>query len=217
MPLFELTLLGKTFAITGWTLFGFVGNVLFTGRVLIQWIAAERHRKSVTPVVFWWMSLAGAVVLIIYAYGRREIPYILGLTPSLIPYIRNLRIYYAPDRPPRRGATMIAIAVALGCIPILVFWEEETVRNGWFYFGLLGNAIFGSRFFFQWVKSEASRTSHFPLAFWYLSLVGSVLLLVYAFVRGDIVFVLAFIFPAIPYVRNIMLIRGEQVSVSKPM
>jgi lipid-A-disaccharide synthase-like uncharacterized protein len=193
-----------------WTLLGLLGNLLFTGRVLVQWIASEREGKTVVPVIFWWLSLAGASVMIVYGFGQLEIPFVLGYTATLVPYTRNLFIAYRPERPPRNTGIILVCAVLLGCLSVIVFWSEQSIKDGWFFFGLLGNAVFGSRFFLQWVQSESRRRSVMTLPFWYVSLVGSTLLLIYSFIRNDLAFILGFVFTVIPYTRNIILIhRGS--------
>lgn len=211
MPLldlqFSIGIFGLTFPVTVLTLFGLLGNVCFTSRQLIQWAAAERSGKAVVPVAFWWLSLAGAIIFIAYAYARMDIPFIILTAATLVPYIRNLRIYYAPSRPARSGPVLLAVAVVLGIIPLVVFWEEETLKDGWFLLGLAGSAVFGSRFYLQWVQSESRRKNVMSLQFWYLSLAGSALLLVYAIIRQDLVFTLSYLFNFIPYLRNIAIIQ----------
>ncbi len=86
-------------------------------------------------------------------------------------------------------------------------WTDAPV---WIAFGLLGNLCFFSRFLVQWIASERAGRSYIPIAFWYLSVVGSVILLVYAVHRRDPVFTLAYLPNSVVYVRNLMLIRREQ-------
>ncbi|MFP4058684.1 MAG: lipid-A-disaccharide synthase N-terminal domain-containing protein [Candidatus Brocadiia bacterium] len=84
---------------------------------------------------------------------------------------------------------------------------------GWFALGFAAQLLFSARFVVQWVASERRRRSYFPMAFWYLSLSGSALLLAYSIWRQDPVFILGQSFNSIIYVRNLMLIfrhRGEQ-------
>ncbi|MHA1523758.1 MAG: lipid-A-disaccharide synthase N-terminal domain-containing protein [Alphaproteobacteria bacterium] len=73
-----------------WIGIGFAGQGLFTARFLVQWIASERQRQSVIPVVFWYFSLAGGSVLLSYAIWRGDPVFIVGQGAGLIVYIRNL-------------------------------------------------------------------------------------------------------------------------------
>lgn len=73
-----------------WVLFGLAGQLMFTGRFLVQWIATERARKSVIPVAFWYFSMAGGLVLLSYAIYRRDPVFILGQSLGVFIYARNL-------------------------------------------------------------------------------------------------------------------------------
>ena len=75
---------------SGWLGVGFLGQALFSGRFIVQWIASERRRASVIPVAFWWLSLAGGGTLLIYAIHRRDPVFILGQAFGLLVYGRNL-------------------------------------------------------------------------------------------------------------------------------
>ena len=81
---------------------------------------------------------------------------------------------------------------------------------GWLAFGFLGNLAFFTRFLVQWVASERAGESHIPLAFWYLSLVGSIILLIYAIHRADPIFVLAYLPNTFVYARNLVLVRRDR-------
>lgn len=86
-------------------------------------------------------------------------------------------------------------------------WSDSTI---WLAFGLLGNAAFFSRFFVQWIASERAGNSVVPLAFWHLSIVGTLILLVYAIHRKDPVFTLAYLPNAFVYARNLALINNHK-------
>jgi lipid-A-disaccharide synthase-like uncharacterized protein len=73
-----------------WVLFGLFGQLMFTGRFLVQWIASERARRSVVPVAFWYFSIAGGLVLLAYAIYRADPVFILGQTLGVVIYARNL-------------------------------------------------------------------------------------------------------------------------------
>ena len=73
-----------------WVAVGLLGQLLFTGRMLVQWLTSEKSKRSVMPVSFWWMSLVGATMLLVYFIWRRDIVGILGQATGWIIYIRNL-------------------------------------------------------------------------------------------------------------------------------
>ena len=73
-----------------WLAVGFAGQLLFTSRFLVQWIASERRRQSVIPPAFWWLSLGGAFLLLAYAIWRRDPVFILGQSFGFVVYARNL-------------------------------------------------------------------------------------------------------------------------------
>jgi lipid-A-disaccharide synthase-like uncharacterized protein len=73
-----------------WVAIGLSGQLLFTGRMLIQWFTSEKSQRSVVPVSFWWMSLIGATMLLVYFIWRRDIVGILGQATGWIIYVRNL-------------------------------------------------------------------------------------------------------------------------------
>lgn len=83
---------------------------------------------------------------------------------------------------------------------------DPTSWDFWVAFGLTGQLIFGSRFIVQWVVSEKKKVSHIPLIFWYLSLMGGIVTLIYAIHRRDPVFILGQGAGLLVYVRNLMLI-----------
>ncbi len=74
----------------GWVVLGFVAQIFFTMRFVVQWIASERARRSVIPVAFWFFSIGGGVLLLIYALYRRDPVFIAGQAFGLIVYVRNL-------------------------------------------------------------------------------------------------------------------------------
>jgi lipid-A-disaccharide synthase-like uncharacterized protein len=77
----------------------------------------------------------------------------------------------------------------------------------WKVVGWMGNAVFFSRFLVQWYATEKLKRVVVPTAFWWLSLAGSGLLLSYACHKRDSVFIFAYVFTWIPYIRNLMIHR----------
>lgn len=75
-----------------WLVIGFAGQVLFMARFVNQWICSERRRRSVVPPSFWYFSLAGGVVLLLYALHQRDPVFIAGQGLGLAIYLRNLAL-----------------------------------------------------------------------------------------------------------------------------
>jgi len=73
-----------------WIVLGFIAQGLFTMRFLVQWLASERAKRSVVPVAFWFFSLGGGTLLLIYAIQRQDPVFIAGQAMGLFIYIRNL-------------------------------------------------------------------------------------------------------------------------------
>jgi len=85
-----------------------------------------------------------------------------------------------------------------------------TILVQWQIVGFVGQAIFTARFLIQWVASEKKRDSVVPVAFWWLSLVGGLNLLVYAIHRQDPVFIVGQSMGMVVYVRNLMLVAKRR-------
>jgi lipid-A-disaccharide synthase-like uncharacterized protein len=81
-----------------WVMFGLGGQLLFTARFLVQWIASERAGRSTIPIMFWYFSLGGGLVLFAYAIHRGDPVFILGQSLGVFIYLRNLWLIYAERR-----------------------------------------------------------------------------------------------------------------------
>jgi len=103
------------------------------------------------------------------------------------------------------------IVLAVGAAERGQWWPDTWVGRLWVLFGLVAQATFAGRFIVQWIASELRGKSHIPLAFWYLSIVGSVMLLTYAVLwKHDVVLTLGQGSGIIVYVRNLMLLHREK-------
>jgi lipid-A-disaccharide synthase-like uncharacterized protein len=91
-----------------WVSIGVLGQILFTGRLLVQWIASEREHRSIVPPIFWWMSLVGSLMLLVYFFWRWDVVGILGQAFGYMVYIRNLVLIYGERRAPASNLTHVA-------------------------------------------------------------------------------------------------------------
>jgi lipid-A-disaccharide synthase-like uncharacterized protein len=78
-----------------WVMIGLTGQLLFTARFLVQWLASEREKRSIIPIAFWYFSLGGGMVLLSYAIWRMDPVFILGQSMGLVIYLRNLWLIHA--------------------------------------------------------------------------------------------------------------------------
>lgn len=78
------------FDLTTWVVIGFLGQLCFTSRFLVQWIASEKAKRSVIPTAFWYFSLMGGGTLFLYALHIKDPVFILGQSMGVFIYSRNL-------------------------------------------------------------------------------------------------------------------------------
>lgn len=88
-----------------WIGIGLAGQAMFMLRFIVQWIVSERAHRSIIPVSFWWFSVAGAAILLVYSIHRLDPVFILGQSLGFIVYFRNIWLVRAERRPrrPRPG------------------------------------------------------------------------------------------------------------------
>jgi lipid-A-disaccharide synthase-like uncharacterized protein len=83
---------------TLWLGIGFLGQGLFFGRWLVQWIASERTAESRVPISFWYMSLIGGLITLAYAIYRMDPVFISGQALGAVVYVRNLVLIHRADQ-----------------------------------------------------------------------------------------------------------------------
>jgi lipid-A-disaccharide synthase-like uncharacterized protein len=97
------------------------------------------------------------------------------------------------------------------------WWPDEWYGRMWVLIGFGSEFAFCSRFLVQWIASERTGKSHMPVVFWYLSLLGGMMLLSYScFWKRDVVIALGQVIGLVVYVRNIMLVRAERAARPAP-
>lgn len=206
---------------TPFELLGWLGNACFFGRFLVQWLHVERLRERAAPRTFWLLSLAGSLLLGSYAAHRGVWVLLVGFAVNGLIYLRNLHLGAgaAGARPlSRRQAVPLAIVsglalVAAGAADVRLDANESLP---WIAAAIVGQSIWTSRFVVQWWFSERSGASHFPPAFWILSLAGNGLLLGYALHLADAVFVAGLALGPFVQVRNLVLTGARQPASPAP-
>lgn len=77
---------------TLWLGIGFLGQLFFSCRFVLQWLASERVKRSVVPISFWLFSIVGGTILLVYALYRRDPVFVFGQASGVFIYIRNLML-----------------------------------------------------------------------------------------------------------------------------
>ena len=94
-PEAHVKILGHAFTVRDllWQLVGFLGQGLFFSRFVVQWLASEKAGKSVIPVAFWYFSIVGGVITLVYAWwGEHSLPFAIGQVVGMFVYSRNLAL-----------------------------------------------------------------------------------------------------------------------------
>jgi lipid-A-disaccharide synthase-like uncharacterized protein len=107
---------------------------------------------------------------------------------------------------------LIEIARAVGGYLHDVF---ITRLDWWVLLGFVAQGFFTARFAVQWIASERAGKSVVPLAFWWLSIGGGVLLLAYALYRRDPVFIAGQGFGVFVYARNLFFVLRDKRAIAK--
>jgi len=196
---------------------GFLAQILFSGRLLVQWILSEKSRRVVTPSLFWKLSLFASFLLFVYGYLRDDFAIMLGQALTYYIYIRNLQLQGEWQRSPKVLQWFLLV------FPILIviyaynngeYDIEQLLRNEaiplWLLIlGIVSQVIFTLRFVYQWMYSEKTKTSQLPVGFWRLSVIGASLILTYAIFRKDPVLFVGHIAGLSIYIRNIFIWKKQ--------
>ena len=150
---------------------GFLAQICFSARLLIQWIISEKEKQVVSPTLFWLLSLLGSYLLFFYGWLRNDFAIILGQLISYYIYIWNLNMKNSWQKIPVliRYILLITPIVAIGYMLAEVkgfinqFFYNENIPFGLLLWGSLGQIIFTLRFVYQWVYSRRHHDSILPI------------------------------------------------------
>lgn len=196
---------------------GFLAQIFFSARILVQWILSEKAKHVVSPTIFWVLSLAGSYLLCLYGWLRDDFSIILGQFISYYIYLWNLKNKGIWKKLP------LPVSVILLLTPVVAagfmlhdaghfvdsFFRNEKVPLWLLLFGSTGQVIFTLRFVYQWFYSYRRKISVLPAGFWIISLVGSSIIVSYGIIRHDPVLILGQSFGLVAYIRNLCLWRSS--------
>jgi lipid-A-disaccharide synthase-like uncharacterized protein len=211
---------------------GYLSALAFGGRFLLQWLTSEILQKSVVTRAFWQLSLVGNVLLLLHSFIQMQFHVCVVQACNAVISWRNLDLMHPRELQWRFPsvlsllfgsivATFLAFIVQGAILGegigdwfrLPTFAGHEVPRHlslQWHLLGSLGVMLFSSRFWVQWWCAEREKTSYLGPGFWWLSLSGGILSLVY-FVRiEDPVNIIGPLFGLLPYVRNLMLLYKKK-------
>jgi lipid-A-disaccharide synthase-like uncharacterized protein len=203
---------------------GFLAQILFSARLLVQWISSEKAGRVLSPLLFWQFSIVASILMIAYGILRHDLAIILGQAVTYGVYIRNL-YHLGFWRKIPLIVRIIALVFPLLAIVSLQIGETYNFRNiidnkdipsGLMIWGLTGQFVFTFRFLVQWFSTEKIKESILPIGFWIFSIVGSVMVLSYAVIRRDPVLFVGQLFGFVVYIRNTLLWIRERKTGRKP-
>jgi len=194
---------------TIWAGLVWAGQACYFSRFLVQWRMSEKAKKSVTPRVFWWLSLAGVLLAGTGAFGEKEWILVPAFIVNGFLYTRNLMLSSKTGASPLGPAPAMLFGLVAAAF-VLYFGMDQTpeLEQGaelWILAGILGQAIWGTRFLVQWFLSERLGKSHFPIGFWWMSIAGAMLNLTYTAWLGKPHFMAAYLIAWFVPVRNLIL------------
>ncbi|MDR6844308.1 lipid-A-disaccharide synthase N-terminal domain-containing protein [Flavobacterium granuli] len=196
---------------------GFIAQILFSSRMLLQWVISEKNKKVLTPVLFWEISLFASFLLFVYGYFRHDFSIMLGQTITYYIYIRNIQLQNDWNK------LHILLRWFLLLFPFFIIgygynnnvmdidflFKNEKVPQWLLWIGIIGQVLFTLRFVYQWIYSEKKKDSVLPLGFWIISLTGSLIIFIYAIFRKDPVLLTGHAIGLIIYTRNIIIIKKD--------
>lgn len=183
---------------------GLVAQLLFGMRFLVQWRAAEKAGSSITPKLFWHLSLAGNILLLLHSLIHLHFAMSLAQSLNGILSWRNLNLH--------RGTVMHVILMLLfTAFSVMAYFAfhipDAVLPTGIHLFGMIGIIAFGMRFWVQWWQTENNKSGQLTESFWWISLFGAISSGIYFFITEDWVNFIGPLFGLIPYSRNLLFLR----------
>ncbi|MDD4058931.1 MAG: lipid-A-disaccharide synthase N-terminal domain-containing protein [Bacteroidales bacterium] len=202
---------------------GLIAQIFFGARTLLQWVMSERARKSLSPSIYWILSMVASWLFFIYGWMREDFAIILGQIVSYYIYIWNLDSKGLWRKIPIElrvllvGTPPAAIVLASGDAASFVstFLQNESVPMWLLIFGSVGQLIFTLRFVYQLIYSYRRKESLLPMGFWIISVTGSAVIIAYGIIRRDPILLLGQVPGIVTYIRNITLHKNSYGAAGK--
>jgi lipid-A-disaccharide synthase-like uncharacterized protein len=181
---------------------GFIAQILFSSRMLVQWVLSEKSKKVITPRLFWQLSLLASFLLFVYGWLRNDFAIMLGQALTYFIYIRNIQLQGEWTKLPR------AFRIFLWVFPLIIivygynnntydlrqFFSNENIPIWLLLLGSMAQVIFTFRFVYQWIYSEKKNASSLPFGIF----------------RKDPVLFAGHSLGLIVYLRNLFILKNQE-------
>jgi lipid-A-disaccharide synthase-like uncharacterized protein len=197
---------------------GFISQILFFARTILQWFKSEHVGQVLSPIIFWKISLLASILMLTYGILRNDAAILIGQFLVYFIYIRNIQL-----KDEWNSMSLISRIIILLCPVIILiylftgtdytldtFLQNEKNPLLLMIWGITAQIIFVSRFFYQWIYSENKGESVFPVGFWIISICGSVMTFIYAILRLDPILLIAHSLSIFIYLRNILIFYNKR-------
>lgn len=193
-------------------LIGLAGMGVYGLRILIQWYMSEKSHRVESPGIYWILSSAGAILLYIYGWLRKDFSILFGESIGYYIYMWNISILGLYKKVPKFLIVLQALfpVVIIGLIVKdfpqfnAQFLENSQIPPWLLLYGVLGQFVYEIRSLYQLIYSVKRQESILPLGHWILAVIGSLMIISYGIIRHDWVLVIGQ-FSIVFSIRNLMI------------
>lgn len=206
--------------------FGFLSAFAFGARFLVQWLESEIKQRSVVRPSFWYLSITGNLLLWTHSIIQLQFHVCFVQICNAVIAWRNLNLMGSKTKQVRLATVLVLMGSGIlltAFIFILQSWSggfswiripafpglnaSQGVAFGWHIIGTIAIVLFSLRFWVQWWQSERKKESYLSQAFWWTSVIGGLLTIIYFSRIQDPVNLIGPTLGMIPYIRNLMLMK----------
>ena len=193
-------------------LIGFAGMGVYGLRILIQWYMSEKSRRVESPGIYWVLSSAGAILLYIYGWLRKDFSILFGESVGYYIYMWNISNLGLYKKVPKFVVVLQAL-FPMVIIGLIVkdfpefrsqFLENSQIPLWLLLYGVVGQFVYEIRSLYQLIYSVKRQKSLLPLGHWILAVIGSVMIISYGIIRHDWVLAIGQ-FSIVFSIRNLMI------------
>lgn len=199
--------------------FGFLSSLAFGARFLVQWLQSEKEKKSLSPLLFWKLSITGNLLLFTHCLIQQHYPMSLAQGVNAVLAWRNCNLMQKKDKQLPLNFVWAMIASVVIATTLFFCFQDAWLRSAHFYWttpqeqvplwlhvaGIFGIFCYSLRFWIQWLQAESTSKSELPLSFWWLSIIGSLFCTLYFSYLFDWVNLIGPLVSFVPFGRNLWM------------